>query len=93
MIKYYLTIVILHNQTQTKKACEKNGLLYIGMDYGKTLDRKRKKKKYKMHKLFVENATITISHASINVKVLLHHLLDVDTREEFLCITCQYLNA
>ena len=53
----------------------------------------KERKKYKMHKLFIENATITISHASINVKVLLHHLLDVDTREEFLCITCQYLNA
>ena len=63
------------------------------MDYGKPWKEKRKEKMYKMHKFFIENATITISHASINAKVLLHHLLDVDTREEFLYITCQYLNA
>ena len=66
---------------------------YISVWIMGNLGKKRKEKMYKMHKLFIENATITISHASINVKVLLHHLLDVDTREEFLCITCQYLNA
>ena len=44
VIKYYLTIVMLHNQIHThKKDCEKNVLVYIGMDYGKTLEKKEKK--------------------------------------------------